>query len=472
MNQQPTFEDSESLKRLYKPSGQVPASINTGKEKPKGLLALHAKVPEPEHTNSPDQEEAKAKISEFLLSKETSISLVGPAGAGKTTILKQILTDAKKRKWRVALSAPTHQAAARIREATNYQAGTVHRLLGVSLVRDEKTGDEYLKKKSSPDIQPGTLLVVDESSMLSKALLNIILDFVDRYDCKVIFVGDSAQLNPVKEGPSTTVDKATCPWQMIELTKIHRQAAENPIIALATAIRTADPKNLPAFETSQKNGGGVVYMEDRREWADYLIQQCGMDDYHHRYIAYTNQATDEAAKAIRLNKYGKDAVAHPYLKGEELIVNTRCVPNDDTGKSNRKKKRKDQIVIPANDIVVVKNVFRDGDLFKVECDWQGHHVMLDAMEGYKKRKQYLESLASFARQNNSWRSFFDASDSIADLRSATSITTHSSQGSTFDNVFINLSNMAICKNREELQRLLYVAVTRASGTVYVCGALR
>ena len=120
----------------------------------------------------------------------------------------------------------------------------------------------------------------------------------------------------------------------------------------------------------------------------------------------------------------------------------------------------------------MKNVYRDGDLFKVECDWHGHHVLLDAMEGYEKRKKYLDSLARFSRQNSNWRQFYDASDSIADLRSATSITAHSSQGSTFDNIFINLSDMSICKNREERQRLLYVAVTRAQGTVYVCGELK
>lgn len=465
------YENSGSLNRLYKPTSSAATPIQSAKEKRHGLL-VPAKTAELKHTNSADQNQALADTAEFLLGNETSISLVGPAGSGKTTILKQILKNAKKCNWRVALSAPTHQAAARIREATNYQAGTVHRLLGVSLVRDEKTGDEYLKKKGSPDIQPGTLLVVDESSMLSKDLLKIILDFVERHDCKVIFVGDAAQLNPVKEGPSKTVDRNTCDWRLIELTTIHRQAAENPIIALATAIRLADPLALPEFKTAQKDGGGVVVMEDRREWADYLIQQCGMDDFQHRYIAYTNGATDEAAKAIRLNKYGKDAIAHPYLNGEELVVNTRCVPNDEAGKSKRKKKRKDQIVIPANDTVIVKNVFRDGDLFKVECDWQGHHVMLDALSGYKVRKNYLEGLARFARQHNNWKSFFDASDSIADLRSASALTAHSSQGSTFDNIFINLSDISRCTKREERQRLLYVAITRASGTVYISGSLK
>lgn len=388
-----------------------------------------------------------------------------------TTILKQILEEAKAKKWYVSLSAPTHQAAARIREATSYPAETTHRILGVSLVRDEKTGKQYLKARGTPDVAPGTVMVIDEASMLPDQLLEIVLKFVKRKKGKVIFVGDAAQLNPVKEKPSKTVDRETCPWELIELTTIHRQAAENPIIALATAIRLADPWKMPAFETNMRGKSGIQHMSDKREWADFMVQQCGMDDFEHRYLAYTNRATDEAAKAVRRNKYGAEAAADPYLKGEVLVVNSRCIPDDKSGKSRTKKKRQDQVVIQANETVVVKNVWRDGDFHFVECDWHGHTVVLKAFDSYHERERYLESLRKSAILRSNWAEFFEASDSIADLRSAVSLTVHSSQGSTFDNVFINLSNMSTCRNREERQRLLYVAVTRASGCVYVCGEL-
>ena len=465
------FEDSEALNRLYKPSGTKVAPIQSAKEKSAQLSKPEAPVAKEVFNNSPDQDDAKDRISKFLISREACISLVGPAGSGKTTILKQVLADAKKQSWKVSLSAPTHQAAARIREATSYFAETTHRVLGVSLIRDEKTGDQYLKSRGKPDIGAGTVMVIDEASMLPDQLLAIVLKFVKKHKGKVIFVGDAAQLNPVKEKPSKTVDRNTCEWELIELTTIHRQAAENPIIALATAIRLADPWKLPEFKTHMKDGTGIQNMADKREWADFMVQQCGMDDYQHRYIAYTNRATDEAAKAVRLHRYGSDAVDQPYLKGEVLVVNSRCIPPDSAGKSRSKKKRQEQVVIQANEVVVVKNVWRDNDYYFVECDWQGHTVVLKAFGSYLKREQYLATLKRFAIQSSNWKEFFDASDTIADLRSAVSLTAHSSQGSTFDNVFLNLSNLSMCRNREERQRLLYVAVTRASGSVYVTGEL-
>ena len=166
----------------------------------------------------------------------------------------------------------------------------------------------------------------------------------------------------------------------------------------------------------------------------------------------------------------------PYLPGEQLIVNSRCIPPEQilggkTQRSRTKKKREEQIVIHANETVTVKDVYKDGDLYKLDVDWLGHNVELQAFDSYVKREQHLRALASWAKQDNDWRNYFDAKAEIADLRSNLSMTAHSSQGSTFGDVYLNLSNLKLCYNREERKRLLYVAVTRASGTVHVTGSL-
>lgn len=463
------FDGAASLNRLHG-NQSTPMPVNTPKKSPGQVIEL-PKPPTRSDGNSEDQDLAKARCAQFLLDgKSFCFSVVGPAGSGKTFLINQIIHDAKAKGWNIVMSAPTHQAAARIREATGCTAETTHRILSVSLVRDESTGKQYLKAKGKPDILPRSILIIDEASMLPEQLLKIVLKFSKRSDCKVIFVGDAAQLNPVKEKPCIAVDKETCEWELVELTTIHRQAAGNPIIQLATAIRTADPRKLPPFETNIVHGAGVKHFQNHREWANLLIEQCSMDKQQHRYIAYTNRATDEAAKAVRRHKYG-NAAEQPYLAGEVLVVNSRCIPPDAQKKSRSRKKREDQVVIQANDMVTVKSVWQDRGFYFVECDWHGHTVVIKALESYHEREKHLESLRRVAIMNSNWRDFFDASDSIADLRSAVSITAHSSQGSTFDNCFINLTNVRKCTNYEERQRLLYVAVTRSSNMVYSVGAL-
>jgi len=438
-----------------------------------GLIGLYGDKKDPANesviNHSPDQVAAIQRMSEFLTDKSECFSLIGPAGSGKSMLMREIADLASQKTWRVCLSAPTHQAAKRLREATGRHAETTHKLLGVSLVRDKKTGKEGLKA-GSPMIEDKSFLIVDESSMLPEKLLQIILRFAKKYDCKVLFVGDAAQLNPVKEKPSKTVDRDTCPWELAELTTIHRQAAENPIIAAATAIRLADPKNLPVLETALNNGVGIRVMQDKRAWADLLIERCADHTEMNRYIGYANRETDEAAKAIRKHRYGADAV-HPYLQGERLIVNSRCVISTDKGKRKKGSKKKADVVIPNNDEITVKKIYMDGDMYCVEADWHGHNVELQAFANYMLRDRYLSKLRNDAIRKKHWGNFFEASDNIADLRSVTSVTAHKSQGSTYDDVFINLGSMRGCRNPEELQRLLYVAITRSSRCVYLTGAL-
>lgn len=423
-----------------------------------------------EVTLSPDQEKALAQIGEWLLeSGRTCFSLVGPAGSGKTTLMREAIALARKRNWVIALSAPTHQAAARLKDATGRHADTTHRLLGAKLIRDKKTGKESLKA-GTPTIEPDTFVIIDEASMLPSKLLDIVMDFAKNYDCKILFVGDRAQLNPVKELPSITVDLDNCPWGYAELKTIHRQAAENPIIAAATKVRLAEPREHVRFETSLKDGNGIECYTDKRAWADAMLEYCARDDESNRYVAYTNKATDEAAKAVRREHYGEQADV-PYIPGEKLVVNSRVVL-DDGEKPKKGKAKSKQRCIQSNDTVTVISAYRSGELYHVECDWHGETVNLKAFENYNLREECLKKLAISAADQKDWTTFFETSDSIADLRSAVSMTAHSSQGSTFDDVFINLDQISRCYNLEERQRLLYVAITRASRKVHLTGELR
>lgn len=84
--------------------------------------------------------------------------------------------------------------------------------------------------------------------------------------------------------------------------------------------------------------------------------------------------------------------------------------------------------------------------------------------------QYNGVLKSLQR-NKDWRTYFNLKERFVDLRDGTAITTHKSQGSTYDRVLINLNNFKRCPDKVMLARLIYVAISRARTEVYLYGQL-
>jgi len=441
----------------------------TGKD---NLARLHSdgkKIRKSDIDWSPDQLEALQGTVDFLLSDEKFLSIIGPAGSGKTTLMREIVAEAKRRRWRINLSAPTHKAARQLANSAKRGAQTIHKVLGLKIKQNNRTGKLDLQSTGETLLENNAFLIVDESSMLGVELLEIIRTEAETLDCKVLFVGDIAQLNPVKEEPCVAVDREQCPWQLFELTTIHRQAAENPIIAAATKIRTSDSGELPKLKTQKKDDSGVVFVDHPKDWASMMIEACKVDDTEDRYIGYTNAAVDSAAKHIRFAKYGQDSI-NPYLKGEQLIVNERYEFRERYRKKDGSDSTKKHAV-ENNTEITVDRVWQDGKFYTVCADVDGVMIQFKAFGSYQERQRYLSQLANVCRANKKWKPFWDANNTIADLRSAVSTTVHKSQGSTFRDVYVNLGQLGICSDVDELQRLLYVAVTRASRCVYLTGAL-
>lgn len=445
---------------------------------------LYGDKEEPAMTLSEDQKISFDESVEFMINKEQFFSVIGPAGSGKTTLMKAITKEAKQRQWNVALAAPTHKAAKQLSLSCDMPAQTIHRILGLAMKEDPRTGELVLQTTGKNMLTTNMFLICDEGSMVGNELLEILKESVKYIDIKVLFVGDIAQLNPVNEEPSSVVDAKTCEWNITALTKIHRQAAENPIIRLATAIREADPMDLPMPENDVFNDSGIIIL-DGPEFRLKCVQSCS-DNPENRYIGYQNEVVDNAAKQIRRQTYGEDAKLHPYLAGESLVVNERYVykyllfeKDDDQEFAN--------IYIDNNTEFLVDRVYMDDDLYRVIGEVDDIQVEFQAMRNYKSRKRYLEitakkcaAKAKDALEKQPWGPYWEAVKYIADLRSASSLTIHKSQGSTFNDAFLNFDQIRVCARvgetdeqtlayAKEAQRLYYVAVTRASRMLYVTG---
>ncbi len=154
--------------------------------------------------------------------------LAGYAGTGKTTIARHL---AEAIDGAAVYAAFTGKAASVMRKSGCTNAQTIHSLMYTAEI-DEKTGQaSFTWNEDSPFATAG-LIVIDECSMVGLELASDLL----KYERPILVLGDPAQLPPV--GKDTGFFTSGEPDIM--LTEIHRQAAENPIIQLATAIRNGE----------------------------------------------------------------------------------------------------------------------------------------------------------------------------------------------------------------------------------------
>ncbi|MBU0997177.1 MAG: ATP-dependent RecD-like DNA helicase [Firmicutes bacterium] len=165
----------------------------------------------------------KALLDDFLI-------ITGGPGTGKTTIINgivQIYKLLRGSKSSILLAAPTGKAAKRLKEATSFEATTIHRLLGY----------DYEGHFSADSHHPLTadLIIIDEASMLDVVLANHLFESI-RSNTKVVIVGDDNQLPSVGPGQVLADLIESDMFNVVKLSKIHRQANDSSIISLAYDI--------------------------------------------------------------------------------------------------------------------------------------------------------------------------------------------------------------------------------------------
>ncbi|MFQ6609867.1 MAG: AAA family ATPase [Fidelibacterota bacterium] len=134
----------------------------------------------------------KGQKEAFLGAMEHSQYLItGPAGSGKTWVLKQLVVELKKQELSITLCAPTGKAARRMEEVCDMPASTIHRLLGYDGIGFNYHGGNKLETD---------IILTDEISMIPVKLFYHLMDAIDTENTKIIFAGDHNQLPPVGAG--------------------------------------------------------------------------------------------------------------------------------------------------------------------------------------------------------------------------------------------------------------------------------
>lgn len=274
------------------------------------------------------QKSALYELEKFIEDGGTEITLSGYAGTGKSTIIGIFSKWLNNRIGRgnIVYTAPTHRANV-ITKQNNPSANvyTLSALFGFTPDTDEAMERESLdlndlkfRAKNQMKYEPGQLIIIDEASMVQDGLYEYVQEIIAKYDGSVIYVGDSAQLRPVKSDHISKVFTSDGVPQ-ITLTKVER-TGDNPILKEATRIRQGEGLS---YQTDiNDKGQGVLYTSNDTVINENLKQiisseEFNADPLHFRVITATNAAAATYNSKIRSLRYGK--FAKPFVKGDILM---------------------------------------------------------------------------------------------------------------------------------------------------------
>jgi len=430
---------------------------------------------------SKDQNKAVDMLKDFLKSDESFATILGSAGVGKTTMVSAMpeLYDAAK----VLATGPTNKCVRVLRDKipAEIECITINKFLGLGVknVKDKKVS--YRVGTYDPtEWAHIKVVLVDESSMLGsglrdekgkllfKGLCDFIKEDAEEFDRKYIIMGDDCQLPPVEGSQKQTeAFGLAAPDNSVTMTEIVRQAADNPIIMAATLVRDAiKTKQEPKLRggLNELEGTGVELLK-RMAWVERLEEYVGDPRIHTdvdfcRVIAWTNDAVKEHNLSIR-GVLGAD-ITRPFDLGDTVVVN-EAVEKGFT------------VVLGTGQEVIVETMRESEHPVKGFKEWVVTLQALDLSEPLRvldesSRPAYLAELERLRKQcslSKQWQPFYGLKNYYADLRPPYSITAHKSQGSTFENVFVDLKDIYSNRNQGEADKCYYVAITRASRKVFV-----
>jgi len=208
------------------------------------------------------QKDLIKSFAKFILDHKTNnlFLLKGYAGTGKTTSVKALINTLREVRMKSVLLAPTGRAAKVLSSYTNHPAYTIHK----KIYRQKSSRDGMGEFVLDRNLHTNTFFIVDEASMISNDSGNMsffgsgrLLDDLIKYiyeakNCKLILIGDTAQLPPVKMNLSPALDKVQLEGYGLNvyqsfLSDVLRQTEESGILFNATEIRRKIDQSVTHF---------------------------------------------------------------------------------------------------------------------------------------------------------------------------------------------------------------------------------
>ncbi len=444
---------------------------------------------------TPGQKKIIEKLSEYLAAEDFSKIFVlnGYAGTGKTTLVAALVGALKELGIKPVLLAPTGRAAKVLAQYAQEKALTIHKR-----IYRQRTNADY-ESKFSLNVNPerGAVFIVDEASMLSDttsggaifgsgSLLSDLVDYVrSGRGCRLILVGDSAQLPPVGSDYSPALDPATMSayGEVVygTMDEVVRQESESGILFNATLVRCMLENGLCAVPHFELDFPDIEAIEG----GEFLerLQDC--------YDRYGRDETIVITRSNRrANRYNEGIRRHVLYAEEEIesrdmlmvVKNNYYFPehtencpmnfiaNGDIAQLKRLRRFEEFYGFRFADAVLT---FPDYDDTELECK-----ILLDTLASespsltreestrlfYEVEKDYLEIRSKLKRFREIRENpHFNA----LQVKFSYAVTCHKAQGGQWRAVFVDRCLFGDEPMTRDLLRWLYTALTRATDKLYL-----
>lgn len=451
------------------------------------------------HDPTAKQSVALQKLASFVLSKEKEsvFMLKGFAGTGKTTIVGTIVTNLWKTTMKAVLMAPTGRAAKVMSNYSGTQAFTIHR----KIYFPKKQSGGGIQFVLSPNKHRNTIFIVDEASMIpdtpadsklmeNGSLLDDLLMYVySGHNCKLILIGDTAQLPPVHLNISPALDENQLALNYnkevikLELDEVVRQAEDSGILVNATNLREQlQSEFFDDFKFSVSHYTDIVRLVDGND-----IQEA-IDD------SYSQNGKEETAIIVRSNKRAN--LYNENIRNRILYLENELATGDYmmVVKNNYfwLKPTSEAGFIANGDIIEVLEIFAIKELYgfkfaevKVKMvDYPNQKpfetvLLLDTIMAETPslsyddgNRLYQEVIKDYADEKSKYKKFLAVKNNkffnALQVKFSYAITCHKSQGGQWNTVFVEQPYLPNGIDKEYL-RWLYTAVTRAKHKLYLIG---
>jgi exodeoxyribonuclease-5 len=447
-----------------------------------------------------EQHQALEKLSQFFFDRnsESLFLLKGYAGTGKSSLVGAIVKTMNELKQKSVLLAPTGRAAKVFAAYAGQNAYTIHK----KIYRQKVFSNEPAGFVQADNLHKHTLFIVDEASMISNGgsdsfgfgsgkLLDDLIHYVYSGEgCRLILMGDSAQLPPVSEQESPALEINFLKGYGLEihsitLTQVVRQAEESGILLNATLLRQAlkdeQTNEFPQIRTKNLPDVKIVNGEELIETISDAYNRDGIEETI--VIARYNKRTGIFNNGIR----NRILYREEELTGGDLLM---------VAKNNYywAKNEESMDFIANGDLMEVVRVRKVQELYGFRfCDvavrFPDYGVEMDvkilletlhtdspALPKDLSDKLFYSVLEDYAdiptKREKMARMKENPYFNVVQVKYAYGVTCHKAQGGQWKNVFLDLSYVPREYLGIDFYRWLYTAFTRATERIYLINPVK